>query len=191
MRVKVTETILDILQGGAEATIDLFDIMTRTYLDSYKEARKRMMGYSPGFHFEKRWADEYKRKMSFYSTLSRLKKDGLVSKTKNESGTFWKITAKGKTRQKKEKGRIMWTSKVRKSSVVTIVSYDIPETLRGNRIWLLGTLKLLGLALVHKSVFAGAVQLPKEFLSELGRRDILDYIHIFEVTKRGTLKEVS
>ena len=188
----ITEIILDILQGGTETTVDLFETMTTNYVESYRRARRGLMG-APGFQFKKRWADVYRRKKSFYSTLSRLKREGFIAKRSGGSQVRWIVTSLGKEKYKKQleaRSKFSWASKPETSAALTIISYDIPETARKERMWLCEILKLLGFTAVHKSVWAGSVKIPKAFLRELDKRGILENVQIFEVTKKGTLLKV-
>jgi hypothetical protein len=41
---------------------------------------------------------------------------------------------------------------------------------------------------LQKSVWIGKTEIPDAFIKDLGERDILECVHIFEVRRRGTLK---
>ena len=186
-----TEFILDVLQHGAECSIDLFIMMSKNYHDSYRYAR-RGFGSGPEFSFEKQWSEEYRRRQNFYSLISKLKRDGLIEQ-KGGRGSLWKVTKKGKERSKRSKTKLSnlsWVNEHEKSPVVIIVSYDIPETFREERRWLREILKLLDYEMVHKSVFVGGTRLPEEFFRELENKKILEGVHIFEVGKHGTLAKI-
>lgn len=112
------------------------------------------------------------------TTLSRMKKKGLVN---NKEGQ-WKITDMGleilnspRTGFREyffEKSR---TVKAKKS---TIVCFDIPEKERRSRDWLRSELIGFGFELIQKSVWFGP-PLPKEFITFLEKRKILDYVRFF------------
>ena len=202
VKKSITEHILDYLQNGAETTVDLIDDLLDTFLtsrpESYRRARagmKNIKKQTP-VRFKKQWSEIYRRKSSFYALLSKLKKDNLIEKTKSNGVTWWRITKKGENRNLREKNRLSsppntpWLNQVKKSKAVTIISYDIPEKLRLQRFWMREVLKLMGFSMIHRSVWVGTALIPKGFLKELERREIIDCIQIFEVTKGGTLEEV-
>lgn len=72
----------------------------------------------------------------------------------------------------------------------TIVAFDVPERFKEKRHWLRSVLKNLGLRMVQKSVWLGKVKIPREFIDDLKKLKILDFVEIFGITKGGTLEEV-
>ena len=135
-------------------------------------------------------------KERYYKLLSKLEKDGLI-KTKGDRGNrFFNITKRGLIKlvllkEQKQKA-LPPTTLYHKESAdkVIIVAFDIPEIERRKRAWLRAVLKKLGLEMVQKSVWFGRVKLPKEFLDDVLRLRIIDYLEIFEVTKTGSLKHI-
>ena len=73
---------------------------------------------------------------------------------------------------------------------VIIVSFDVPERERRKRDWLRDALRNLGLRMVHKSVWIGKQKLPREFLADLARLRLTDFIEVFEVGKQGSLRHI-
>jgi len=69
-----------------------------------------------------------------------------------------------------------------------IVIFDIPERLSCQRIWLRSVLTNLGFKMLQKSVWIGDNKIPKELIKDFSKLKLLDYIEIFEVVKRGSLK---
>src|SRR3989338_2781325 len=78
-----------------------------------------------------------------------------------------------------------------KSDKVIIISYDLPTAFNRERNILRDILRMLGFEVIHKSVWVGKVKLPKKFIVKVGQMGILDFIEILEVTKNGTLKELT
>ena len=68
-----------------------------------------------------------------------------------------------------------------------IVIFDIPERERRKRNQLRRELVYLGFKKLQQSVWIGQTQIPEEFIKELKEKDILPYIHIFSVEKKGTV----
>ena len=75
------------------------------------------------------------------------------------------------------------------SDEVIIVSFDVPERRRHWRDWLRFQLASLGLQKLQLSVWIGKVKLPEEFLEDLKKFQLLTYVHILSVGKKGTLKD--
>lgn len=120
------------------------------------------------------------------NTLSKMKKRGLLS---NEKGV-WKITPEGKIFLKNENVSLIKFSdsknKNNKLPKTTMVVFDIPEKKRLYRNWLRNELVGFGFTLIQKSVWFGPA-LPKEFISYLSDRKILEYVRFFKVTENDLI----
>jgi DNA-binding transcriptional regulator PaaX len=119
---------------------------------------------------------------SIRNTLTRLKKKGLLS-NKNRK---WEITEEGKSFLRERKNafvkftpRIIYDKNIQKT---TIIIFDIPEKKRLYRDWLRNELIGFGFELIQKSVWFGP-SLPKEFISYLGEKNILQYLRFFRATE--------
>lgn len=125
--------------------------------------------------------DKPKNKQSIKTTLSRLKKQGLLI---NKSG-IWNITDEGKNLLKEKKSSIIKFKKKKPPQGIKktmIVIFDIPEKKRIYRDWLRNELFCFGYELVQKSVWFGPA-LPKEFVEYLEKEKIIQYIKFFKVTE--------
>lgn len=126
------------------------------------------------------------QKMIYY-----LSSDGLLDKRSN--GDIH-ITPKGKKKlcilEKRSGSSISPQYPIEKSNKVVIVVYDIPESRRQKRYWLRSALKNLGLKMIQKSVWLGKVAIPKAFLEDLKDLRLVEFVEIFEVSKKGTLRYV-
>jgi DNA-binding PadR family transcriptional regulator len=190
----VIEKILEILQGGAEASIGLLDAMASSYAESYKKLRRGAYGWRP--HGES-WAETFRDRQRFYSLLGYLKKHGLVEAKKENKKSLWNITKKGRGKLEllKERNRFSKASAVypksQTSASLKIIAYDIPaEGNQKRRDWLRWALLNMGFTMLQKSVWVGKNKIPEEFLKDLRERQLLPHVQIFEVSKRGTLKEI-
>jgi len=77
-----------------------------------------------------------------------------------------------------------------KNNNFVIIAFDVPEKEKRKRQWLRGVLKRLGFAMLQRSVWAGKVRIPKGFIDDLARLQMAEFVEIFEITKRGSLRHV-
>lgn len=185
----IVEKILDILESQVSATSALLDVATSGYGDSYRKLRGIKSFKSP-----KEIAAEIKKRQlqQFYSILNQLKNQGFIQKKKQTRLSFWKITQKGLKKLKIIKDGSHFYSKKFKyqkinDNIMKIVIFDIPEKERYKRDWLRSALSVLGFSLLQQSVWIGSKKIPEDFLYDLKNLKILSYIHIFEITKQGTI----
>jgi len=168
---------------------DLLIILT-SYSSGYALMRRRMRGdFGPSTKsgLRKRLdADN----AALGVALARLKKRGLVM---GEDGV-WRLTEKGRNYIYKKIEAISGLKGVRlthgqyeaarfKRPKNMIIAFDIPESLRGMRWWLRVELKLLGFALLQKSVWFGPAPLPKEFIESLHRSGALRHFKFFKASE--------
>ncbi|PIR89516.1 MAG: hypothetical protein COU07_01285 [Candidatus Harrisonbacteria bacterium CG10_big_fil_rev_8_21_14_0_10_40_38] len=125
---------------------------------------------------------------SFYSILSRLKKQGLIEK----SSRGWNVTKLGRH---KSAAAIRFSSYAdfakSKNGIVpnTIIIFDIPEQERVKRNTLREDLKALGFNQLQKSVWMGWSPLPAAFVSHIKSLGIVKFVHLFTIQKSGTLMD--
>ena len=182
-RLTVSEAVLGIVAGaGYIATTSVIEtffyrqIRQAEYLSRHK---KDTSGSS------KEVSDTTaKEKQRIYSVLSRFKKNGFLEAIDQR----WKITEAGvvKLRDlKKENFRKLPPKKyeTKKSENVIIVTFDIPESRRRERDWLRKVLSNIGFIMMHRSVWAGSVIMPKDLLGDIKDLGIEHYIQILSVGK--------
>ncbi|MFH1161749.1 MAG: hypothetical protein V1696_00505 [Candidatus Jorgensenbacteria bacterium] len=182
--------ILEILQAGAEASAGLFDAFTSGYGASYRKFSR--MAQSGPARFKTDWAESYREHQKFYTLLNKLKRDGLVVNEGKQRAAIWKITERGvaKLKQRKKRVHLISTPPVYgggKGEKLYVISYDIPERERHKRAWLRAALLSLGFSPLQESVWVGKRLIPEDFIHDLREWDIVRYVHIFEVSKSGTL----
>lgn len=136
---------------------------------------RRLLGLSEGYEFSSR---------SFSAILSRLKKDGLVSKSKNSGKFLWALTAKAKNNVVKLKFPI---EPMKPDGIPRLVMYDIPETQKSKRSELRINLVALGYQQLQKSVWLGYAPLPEEFMKLIKNYDLGDKVQILSINKKGTI----
>ena len=121
---------------------------------------------------------------TFSSIMSRLKKQGLIA-TKQKSGrTFWALTSSGKATAKK----FHLFDIPPADGITRLVIFDVPEKPKGKRHLLRAELRSCNYKPLQKSVWKGENPLPEDFLEFLDKLSLAKYVHIFEVTKYGTLQ---
>ena len=188
----ITEKILDYLQTQAENTVDLIDTVLSDRRTAIRKARHSIVHGAP--EFKTRWADFLRERQKFYSLLNQLKREGLVSKKKYGRGSSWHITPQGRKYLVKMKERQDISVKLLRrvyqrqdSEVLTIVAFDIPERERRKRNWLRAQLVALDFKMLQQSVWFAKIQIPEDFINDLRKYEMVPYIHIFSVSKSGSM----
>ncbi len=141
---------------------------------------------------------ELKRRMKqrYHNLIYKLKKSGLIEEKLKNNKKFFILTAKGKEKisflKQRSKARLpeYFYSK-EKSDKFTIIIFDIPEKEKRKRNWLRAVLGNLGFKMVQKSVWIGKIKVPKEFLDDLFNLKLIDFVEIFEISKTGSLKQIT
>lgn len=120
--------------------------------------------------------------------IAKLKKEKLVM----ASPAGWRITRAGQEKMRKLADRLMRkkTYPEEKAATLTIVMFDVPEKYKGYRDWMRTAIRGCGFDQLQKSVFAGNVRLPEEFITDLDRLSLLRYVEIFSVGEKGTLEKI-
>ena len=134
-------------------------------------------------------------KQRWYQNLDYLQKQGLVRKEHHHKKSLWRITKIGvqKLKQLKKYSQDLPASRsyvAHASRAISIVSFDIPEKERKKRNWLRVVLRNFGFQMVQKSVWVGKIKLPPEFIADLNRYHIGQYVHLFSVNRSGSLVNV-
>ena len=161
---------------------------------SIRNTNARFWGFSvrqfvkPRPIFENKIASLENRK-KITKIITKLKSDGLV--IKNNEG-FFHITKVGNLKLNnllivKNKKPHYETAQ---SNEVKIITFDIPEKKKASRNWLRLALKDMDFNFLQKSVWVGTAALPEEFLDDLRQQEIFDFVEIFAVTKKGTLRQL-
>jgi len=178
-----THLVLEILKEGMFTTAE---ILLNEFVNEPTVKEKYIRALYPQKINKKKKEIRISRntRIGFYNTLLRLEKQGLIEK--NKKGR-WGITKNGKEEIKAIEKREpkQYVCKDKKS--YTIIAFDIPERKRDTRDWLRGTLIEMGFSLLQQSVWIGNKSVPREFLEDLEGFGILNNVHIFEVTKGGTI----
>lgn len=190
---KFVELVLTALQFQAEGLLTVGDI-----LFSSRERTRRWFYRIPTEEqrwFKENWADLYRDRQQFYRALNHLKKQGLVVAKKETTGSRWVITPHGEERSEsyRQSRRDPFSSSHAafpkpQGNGITIVAYDIPEKERRKRDWVRGCLAAMDCEQIQKSVWLARGMIDEDFVHALRERNLLGNVHIFAVTKHGTIK---
>lgn len=189
--------ILEFIGETAVSAVDLID----AFLSSGYGASFGKLEYE----LEKRAHERKRRKINaqieerlkqrYYSMLYKLKKDGLIQEKVIQNKKFYIPTKLGKFKLNKMKK--LYESRLplpkyiaRRSHTMAIIVFDIPEKERKKRDWLRCVLHNLGFRMLQKSVWIGMARVPKEFLDDLHKLRIAEYIEIFGISKTGTIEQI-
>lgn len=190
----IVEKILEVLQMQAENAVDLFNIITTDRSTSYRRARRSLLRGPAEFKYD--WADLYRRRQAFHSLLNKLKREGFIVRKRAVRNSLWSVTEQGLERlsflrDKRKRGPGLSKKKyyVKKNQGVVIIAFDVPERERKKRSWLRASLLSLGFKKIQQSVWLGRIRIPSEFIEDLKDHNMLSYIQIFSVSKKGTLVE--
>ena len=189
MESGVTAKILEKLSEGAMVSAAIFiGIMESGYGASYSKMQKNIDKALENMQQGEEISEFRRKKHNFHLILSKLKRDGLVEKKVNK----WRITNAGKAKLVKLLRRLPRKTYKKEADVtLKIIIFDIPEKEQKKRSWLRRRLVELGFKMLQKSVWMGKVKLPEEFMEDLRKFHILDYVDIFAVTKTGSIRTIS
>jgi DNA-binding transcriptional regulator PaaX len=189
MRGDLTLKVLKILKSTAVGLIDIADVLLGA---GYGKS-----AYIRADSEKLRWKDlERMGRQRYYNLLYNLKKQGFIKEAIKEDKRIFVITDKGRkmlsflVKRKKEELPNS-TYSYESSSKFVIITFDVPEKEKRKREWLRSSLKHLGLKMVQKSVWLGKVKIPKEFLEDIRRLRLIEYLEIFEITKTGSLEHLA
>lgn len=191
------DILFRILGTMGDMTVSSFDLFN-AFLNAGYGASAGKINYELSKIERKRIKHEEEKelKQKYYNLLYKLEEDGLIKvEIKNKSRLF-SLTADGK--RKLDKLKIKIDDRLPspagyngEKGNLAIVVFDIPEKERRKRGWIRDVLKNIGLRMIQKSVWVGKVKIPEEFLKDLFRLKIIDFVEIFEINKTGSLKQIN
>jgi DNA-binding transcriptional regulator PaaX len=191
-------TILDALGNAACSSATLLDVFLSSKYGASTGRMQRAFDEKQREQFRAvaRSEKEIREYHLFYNLVRYLKQDSLIREEKRKGEKFLAITQKGMEKLKSlitRKESVLpppTYSNKEGSSTMTIVMFDIPEKQRRRRAWLRAALRNIGCTLIQKSVWIGRVKIPREFLEDIKKLHLVEYVEIFEITKVGSLRHV-
>ncbi len=191
-RGEIIHSMLDFLEETAGGFGDLFT----AYLNAGYGASYGKLSYELNKAREVRWERKLKReeeaekrkqcaKMIYY-----LKKSGLIEERK---GVF-SITKRGKEKKKLLKEKLFKSLPIINYSKTKfdrpiLITFDVPEKERRKRAWLRDVLNYFDFKMIHKSVWLGFMKIPEEFIQDLSRIGLADFVEIIEIGHSGTFQK--
>ncbi len=120
------------------------------------------------------------------STLSRLKRQGLIARSGKARNSRWYITDDGEN----------WLQEIIPTEdlppidgVTRMVVFDIPERERKKRDAIRAELSTCDFKQLQKSVWIGKRPLPESFIKLLGEWELKNKVHIFSINEQGTIED--
>jgi CRISPR/Cas system-associated endoribonuclease Cas2 len=197
--------VLEFLQDTAHSGVDLFTAFLKagygasgshiSYLAD-KEGqwrRKAQREVQTKKDVEKLLQAERQR---YFNLIYALKKDGLLLQEEKQEESVFSITSRGKQKLsflRAESAHQLpdTTYPIEKRSLLTIVTFDVPESESRKRKWLRGALNRMEFTMLQRSVWVGKVKVPTLFLEDIQRLKLGACVEIFEVTKTGSLRNLN
>ena len=183
----LTRRILSAVKESAMTAADVVEvILEMPYGSSYGRMQRAVDRKVWERESEKILKDKQRRVRNL---LSKLKREGLVSASNDG---FWKITKTGLVRLcQKRNGLPSGHYKKEADSTFKLIMFDIPEKSKQKRVWIRDCLKRMGFKMIQKSVWMGKTKIPEEFIKDLSSLNLVDCVSILEITKFGSLSQLS
>ena len=117
-------------------------------------------------------------------------------KSNNKKSSIWEITKLGLEKLKSRKSKASFSKRninyeKKLDDKIKIVIFDIPEKERHKRAWLRAVLISLDFSILQQSVWIGKNKIPEDFLLDLREYKMLSYVQIFEISKKGSIVQMS
>ena len=197
MKGEIILKILEVIEGMAVGTADFLDVVLSSgYGASYSKLNYELSKRQRERESKLTERESKKQeRQKYYNLLFYLKKSRLIEERNKDNKNFFILTKKGRDKltllknKNNEKLPKNFYEK-EKNSKFTIVIFDIPEIERRKRDWLRVVLKNLDLKMIQKSVWVGKVKIPKEFLDDLFKLKLIDFVEVFEISKTGSLERL-
>lgn len=190
--------LISILKNLGEASLEVIDegFLNPNY--SFTKPTRILIGLdSSGIQSIKQKNNKVRRNL-FSVTLHRLKKDGLVYMNGAKRSTKWFLTGKGLRLfgAKTELGDDTLNHRLTKDILppndgkIRIISFDVPEKERWKRDYFRSQLIFCDYKMLQRSVWIGKRPLPEIIFKEIKKMSMRGYVHIFEISHKGTVRNV-
>lgn len=197
MKGDVSVKILEAIGDFAGTATDIFSaIVSSNYGASYGKLQYEI-SKRQNRRIKKSTENDFKKqtKQKYYNMLYYLKQSGLIEEERKNDKRFFILTKKGKEKltylKEQNKKRLPETAYLKEeNNKFVIVVFDIPETEKRKRVWLRMVLMNLGFKMIQKSVWMGKIKIPKEFLEDIFKMKLVDFVEIFEISKTGSLEHL-
>ena len=185
----------EILERIAEAPAllgDLLVITTSPRGTSYRGMQRRLSAHHA--NREKNLLARQKKRQ-LYNVLYELRRQKLIAERKTKSEITYAKTKRGMEklvhlRELKNRFLPRKTYVTQPEKDIKIIVFDIPEKERRKRDWLRVVLKRIGFSMAQRSVWIGTNAVPEDLVNDLSRLNLLPYVKILAVTKKGNLTPI-
>lgn len=173
--ITLTQLILEKLLEFGEVMLDAF------FPAKYPEARlwRNILGLDASYEFSPR---------TFSAILSRLRRQGLVSRRGTHRRASWSLTPQGKAAVAAPHDRDPFAELPPRDRVPRLVVFDIPERERAKRDAIRRELLACDYRPLQRSVWIGYRPLPEDFLELLDALDLQKHVHILTIRNAGTIE---
>lgn len=197
MKGKLTWKFLEFVEDAVFTAADLAAIFTAPYGSSFGRIEKRLREFQKGrTSVVAHWREEVIKAQAFRDLIGRLKRDGLIKKESIGKNKIPRLTTKGQ--KKLETLRVEINRRIPDGQYVhehgetlKIVVFDIPERERWKRDWVRVVLRRLEFRMLQRSVWIGKTKVPRDFINDLKRLNLLSFVEIFAITKTGSLRHIA
>jgi len=183
------KALLGLLSTVGEAT---FEVIDESFLNpnyAFTGFSRELLGLNNKNEFNDYRKREAKLRRNLLAvTLWRLEREGLVSRSGPRKHALWGITTAGEHRLHDFKIFQSMVNLSPEDGQIRIVSFDIPEKDRWKRDRLRELLGVCGYSLLQRSLWVGKRPLARFVFSAIKKWKLRHHVHIFEISKRGTIR---
>ena len=161
-------------------------VFLKAFFQSTKGSYQPLRRLAYGNNLNESLLDKEKREARLLRYLDR---QGLIDRKNIEGRWRMILTKKGKDRLQTIKPDLKrpGSYSAQKTKDTTIIIFDVPGSERRKRDWLRSCLKRLGFRKIQQSVWMGKVKIPEEFIGDLRKFNMMEYVEIFIAQKLGSL----
>lgn len=171
-KTSLTHFILEKFQEAGELTLEAIFPKNR----AEGKIWRKVLGLPTGYEFSSR---------TFSVILSRLKKQGLVSRAGSRKKSLWSITQKGR-----DSFSVIDLELPKEDGIARLVMFDIPESERKKRDMVRFELIACGYKQLQKSVWMGYRPLSEDFIALLDNFKLKNKVQIVSINKLGSLETI-
>lgn len=182
--------MLNILSNIGNAAFDVIDEGFLNPAYSFTGPARALLGLRQKYDY----AEKFRRKNIklrrnlIAVTLWRLEKEGLVSRVGAKRSLKWHITDIGEKYIKRSGFDNCNFELPSVDGKTRIVSFDIPEKMRLKRDRLRELLSACDYSLLQRSLWVGRRPLPRQVFDRIKKWELRHFVHIFEISARGTIR---
>ncbi|MEK9179983.1 MAG: CRISPR-associated endonuclease Cas2 [Patescibacteria group bacterium] len=195
------EFTLKILEKLSEAAIGMADLLEAIHSSGYGASVNKINYTLRKIQRQRRKNSEETEKdirlqKRYYNILDWLRRDGLIAERLEGNRKVFYLTRLGYQKLSLLHKRMAnalpaprYEAAEHKGFV--IATFDVPEKEKRKREWIRAALKNMGFKMLQKSVWIGKIKVPQNFIDDLSRLRLIDFVEIFEITKTGSIRSIA